>query len=302
MQIAKSLVMKPPSMVSMHTASSASQKVFSSALLSSFARCSRPRVQAKMEAVKRKDSRSIQTYYVIKKYVYTVYFVGICMILDLWDWWKSPFPLGVVCSDGSQCRGQLQTPLCDHQDTPVHLSSYPGSRSLMHKRTPISSWGMRHSQKKAFWTNLVPPSQTARPHRSSCRPKWSRRRISLPGPPCHRSGDAHTRCLCPENKSCSPWRNKSRENVSTSRLCRFTQCVYSVEIVFTETQRVQEKPAVNRWPYNDHLSGWNHTEELIRLTILLITQLDSSGISLTGEREQENPMWEKYDCAFAYFS
>lgn len=70
MQIAKSLVMKPPSMVSMHTASSASQKVFSSTLLSSFARCSRPRVQAKMEAVKCKDSRLIQPYYVIQKYVY----------------------------------------------------------------------------------------------------------------------------------------------------------------------------------------------------------------------------------------
>lgn len=130
MQIAKSLVMKPPSMVSMHTASSASQKVFSSALLSSFARCSRPRVQAKMEAVKRKDSRSIQTYYV---FLENMYFVGICVILDLWDWWKSPFPLGVVCSDGSRCRGQLQTPLCDHQDTPGHSSSYPGSHSLTHK-------------------------------------------------------------------------------------------------------------------------------------------------------------------------
>lgn len=86
MQMAKSLVMKPLSMVSMHTASSASQKAFSSALLSSLARCSRPRVQAKMEAVKRTDSQSIQTLqkvYILNIYMY---FVETCMILDLWDW------------------------------------------------------------------------------------------------------------------------------------------------------------------------------------------------------------------------
>lgn len=51
MQMAKSLVMKPASMVSMQTASSASENTRSSALLSSFARWSRPRVHAKMEAV-----------------------------------------------------------------------------------------------------------------------------------------------------------------------------------------------------------------------------------------------------------
>lgn len=50
MQIAKSLVMKPASMVSMQTASSASENTFSSAFLSSFALWSRPRVHAKMEA------------------------------------------------------------------------------------------------------------------------------------------------------------------------------------------------------------------------------------------------------------
>lgn len=44
--------MKPASMVSMHTASNASENTRSSALLSNFARWSRPRVQAKMEAVK----------------------------------------------------------------------------------------------------------------------------------------------------------------------------------------------------------------------------------------------------------
>lgn len=50
MQMAKSLVMKPASMVLMQTASSASENTLSSALLSSFARWSRPRVHAKMEA------------------------------------------------------------------------------------------------------------------------------------------------------------------------------------------------------------------------------------------------------------
>lgn len=50
MQIARSLVMKPASMVSMQTASSASEKTLSSVLLSSLARWSRPRVHAKMEA------------------------------------------------------------------------------------------------------------------------------------------------------------------------------------------------------------------------------------------------------------
>ena len=50
MQIAKSLVMKPASMVSMQTASSASANTFSSAFLSSFALWSKPRVHAKMEA------------------------------------------------------------------------------------------------------------------------------------------------------------------------------------------------------------------------------------------------------------
>lgn len=50
MQIAKSLVMNPASIVSMQTASKASEKKRSSVLLSNLARCSRPRVHAKMEA------------------------------------------------------------------------------------------------------------------------------------------------------------------------------------------------------------------------------------------------------------
>lgn len=64
MQIAKSLVMKPASMVSMHTASNASENTRSSALLSSFARWSRPRVQAKMEADKHINSALTHTQYV----------------------------------------------------------------------------------------------------------------------------------------------------------------------------------------------------------------------------------------------
>ena len=50
MQMAKSLVMTPDSMVSMHTASSAWAKLASSVLLSSLARWARPLVHAKMEA------------------------------------------------------------------------------------------------------------------------------------------------------------------------------------------------------------------------------------------------------------
>lgn len=56
MQIAKSLVMNPASMVSMHTASRASENTRSSVLLSSFARWRRPRVHAKMEAAAHKHA------------------------------------------------------------------------------------------------------------------------------------------------------------------------------------------------------------------------------------------------------
>lgn len=72
----------------------------------------------------------------------SIHFVGLCTIFYLWDWWKSPSPLGAVGSGGSRCRGQLRTPRCDHQDTPAHWSSSPGSRSLTHKRTPVSSGRM----------------------------------------------------------------------------------------------------------------------------------------------------------------
>lgn len=51
MQIAKSLVINPASIVSTQTASRASAKYFSSSFLSSFALWSKPRVHAKMEAV-----------------------------------------------------------------------------------------------------------------------------------------------------------------------------------------------------------------------------------------------------------
>lgn len=50
MQMARSFVMKPASMVSTQTASSASANTRSSAFLSSSARCSSPRDQAKIEA------------------------------------------------------------------------------------------------------------------------------------------------------------------------------------------------------------------------------------------------------------
>jgi len=52
MQIAKSFVIKPASIVSTQTASKAWQNRFSGSLLSSLARCSSPRVQAKIEAKK----------------------------------------------------------------------------------------------------------------------------------------------------------------------------------------------------------------------------------------------------------
>lgn len=54
MQAAKSLVIKPASMVSMQTSSKAFAKKLSSVLLSSFALWANPRDQAKMEATKRK--------------------------------------------------------------------------------------------------------------------------------------------------------------------------------------------------------------------------------------------------------
>lgn len=56
MQAAKSLVIKPASMVSMQTSSKAFAKKLSSLLLSSFALWANPRDQAKMEAKKRKRS------------------------------------------------------------------------------------------------------------------------------------------------------------------------------------------------------------------------------------------------------
>lgn len=56
MQMAKSFVMKPASMVSTQTASRASENTRSSVFLSSFARWSRPRVHAKIEAAKHKNN------------------------------------------------------------------------------------------------------------------------------------------------------------------------------------------------------------------------------------------------------
>lgn len=50
MQMARSLVMNPASMVSTQTASRAWAKTCSSVFLSRVARCSSPRVQAKIEA------------------------------------------------------------------------------------------------------------------------------------------------------------------------------------------------------------------------------------------------------------
>lgn len=55
MQIAKSLVMKPASMVSTQTLSKAWQKRFNGSLPSNLARCSSPRVHAKIEAIHKND-------------------------------------------------------------------------------------------------------------------------------------------------------------------------------------------------------------------------------------------------------
>lgn len=57
MQAAKSLVIKPASMVSMQTSSKAFAKKLSSVLLSSFALWANPRDQAKMEAKERKQTK-----------------------------------------------------------------------------------------------------------------------------------------------------------------------------------------------------------------------------------------------------
>lgn len=65
-----------------------------------------------------------------------------------------------------------------------------------------------HKRKSAFFTNLVPLSQTVHPHRSSCRPRWSPLQISWPGPPCHRSAGAHTRCLWPRTGPGTPWNSR----------------------------------------------------------------------------------------------
>lgn len=70
-----------------------------------------------------------------------------------------------------------------------------------------------HRRKSAFFTNLVPPSQTVRPHRSSCRPRWSPLQISWPVLPCHRSAGAHTRCLWPQTGPGTPW--NSRRSLET---------------------------------------------------------------------------------------
>ena len=59
MQAAKSLVIKPASMVSMQTSSKAFAKKLSSELLSSFALWANPRDQAKMEAKESKQKVTI---------------------------------------------------------------------------------------------------------------------------------------------------------------------------------------------------------------------------------------------------
>ena len=69
--MAKSLVMKPPSIVSTQTASRAWQNFFKGSLLSNFARCSSPRVQAKIEAsIKKKKVNSEIFFFFYKKKLY----------------------------------------------------------------------------------------------------------------------------------------------------------------------------------------------------------------------------------------
>lgn len=160
-----------------------------------------------------------------------VYFVGPCRILDLWDWWKSPFPLGVVCSDGSQCRGQLQTQLCDHQDTPVRSSSCPASRSLTHKTTPVSSGrGCRALRKRPSGPTLghrvrlhVPIVVFAGPNEAAVRFHSLGHHVVdqamlIPDASVLKVGD-----VFPED---------TRAETVSSLLSHFTPCVHSVEIVY----------------------------------------------------------------------
>lgn len=126
MQMARSLVMKPASMVSMQTASSASEKTRSSALLSSLARWRRPRVHAKMEAA---ESGCMTVSY--EPLRYTGCLACSCTITAYrWDWWRFLSPAGVACSGGSRCRGRPRTPPCVRRDKSGRWSSYPESRSL----------------------------------------------------------------------------------------------------------------------------------------------------------------------------
>ena len=144
--------MKPASMVSVQTASSASEKTRSSALLSSFARWSSPRVQAKMEAAANTSTvegrrinpdnlRPLCAIILIKMMLTEPLFLGdtfgsllnalVCVPLSyLWGWWRSPFLAGAACSGGSRCHGRPQTQPCARQGRSAHWSSCPGTRNL----------------------------------------------------------------------------------------------------------------------------------------------------------------------------
>ena len=164
MQPARSLVMLPASMVSMHTASKFSLKVASSAFPtgaggqnstgwertdkdrertfpssphspSSLARWARPLVQAKIEAKENRKAREkvvlvYQTFGKTTKKHKVLPTNSSLHSPHQWGWWRSPCPADVAGSDGSPCRGQPPTRWSCRPGRRARWSSFPGCQIL----------------------------------------------------------------------------------------------------------------------------------------------------------------------------
>lgn len=215
MQMAKSLVMKPASMVSMQTASSDSANTRSSVFSSSFARWRRPRVHAKMEAV----GNRVQSINLMHTCFTSLYNLAMC-----WCWRRCIrvptngisggfFSLLVLSEVACYCAvGSLR----------LHRPSIRADQNTSHHTQRAITWNTDHMNESRKpggdnishilnFTNLVRQSLIVHLRHSSCTPKWILPLISWPGPPCRLSDGAHTRCLWLQTEDGIPW-NTQKEH------------------------------------------------------------------------------------------
>ena len=118
---------------------------------SSLARCARPLVQAKMEAIENRKAREkvILVYQTLGEQEKAQSSTDKLLPLlspHRWGWWRSPSPAGVAGSDGSPCRGRPPTRWSCRPGRRGRWSSFPGFQTLERRNEdetfPHSSFGV----------------------------------------------------------------------------------------------------------------------------------------------------------------